>query len=1075
MSSSGSEAATSTVPSCSSVSPPAPKKRRLHAAAGSETTGHGAASQGMTAQNGAGNGQQAPPPGPGGGAPGGADGQLDEGLYSRQLYVLGREAMQRMAAANILISGLRGLGVEIAKNVILSGVKSVTLHDPGAVEVADMGAQFFLSEADVGRPRADASLNALAKLNPYVVTEVHAGELDEAVIARHGTVVLTTSSLDEQLRVADLCRQHGSALIIADTRGLFGQVFCDFGETFQVLDATGEPAQTAMVAGITRDGTVSCLDETRHGLEDGDMVTFSEVKGMVELNEAGPVKIKVTGPYTFSIGSTESYSEYVSGGLVTQVKQPQTVAFQPLREALKTPEAVPTDFGKLHLTGQYHLAFQTLHEWVKREGRLPAPWSPADAAAFIALAGEVNGTFSDRLEELDEELLKTFASVCAGEVCPVNGVIGSMVAQEVMKACSGKFMPIRQWLYFDALECLPEERAALTEAACAPQGARYDRQVAVFGRQLQAKLGDLKYFVVGAGAIGCELLKNMAMMGVGAGSGHVILTDMDLIEKSNLNRQFLFHKEHVGKAKSACAAEACKKMNPKMNVLHKLDRVGPETEAVFDDDFFEALDGVANALDNVQARVYMDRRCVYYCKPLLESGTLGTKGNVQVVLPHLTESYSSSQDPQEKSIPICTLKNFPNAIEHTIQWARDMFEGCFRVTAESAALYLLDPKFVDKTLKLPGSQPIETLDAVKKCLVDERPKVFEDCVAWARCHFQEQFSNQLRQLLFNFPADQVTSSGTPFWSPPKRCPRAIEFDAANALHVDYIVAAANLKAAVYGLPQVRDRAAIVAMARAVHVPEFTPQSGVRIATTEAEAEVMSGQMDSDVLERLRAELPPAATLRPLAVTPAEFEKDDDSNFHIDFVVACSNLRAENYEIAPSDRHETKRIAGRIIPAIATTTSLVSGLVCLELIKLAQGHVKLELYKNAFANLALPFIAFSDPIACPKLKYYEHEWTLWDRFDIDGEMTLKQFIDMFAEKHKLEISMLSQGVSMLYSFFMPPAKRNERMAMKLSDVVRTVSKKEIEPHVRALVLEMVVNDTEGEDLDVPYVKYNLPRK
>ncbi|XP_021237426.1 ubiquitin-activating enzyme E1 Y-like, partial [Numida meleagris] len=67
------------------------------------------------------------------------------------------------------------------------------------------------------------------------------------------------------------------------------------------------------------------------------------------------------------------------------------------------------------------------------------------------------------------------------------------------------------------------------------------------------------------------------------------------------------------------------------------------------------------------AGLYMDRRCVYYRKPLLESGTLGTKGNVQVVVPFLSESYSSSQDPPEKAIPICTLKNFPNAIEHTLQ------------------------------------------------------------------------------------------------------------------------------------------------------------------------------------------------------------------------------------------------------------------------------------------------------------------------------------------------------------------------------------------------------------------------
>lgn len=63
----------------------------------------------------------------------------------------------------------------------------------------------------------------------------------------------------------------------------------------------------------------------------------------------------------------------------------------------------------------------------------------------------------------------------------------------------------------------------------------------------------------------------------------------------------------------------------------------------------------------------MDRRCVIYRKPLLESGTLGTKGNTQVVIPDLTESYSSSQDPPEKETPSCTVKNFPNAINHTIE------------------------------------------------------------------------------------------------------------------------------------------------------------------------------------------------------------------------------------------------------------------------------------------------------------------------------------------------------------------------------------------------------------------------
>lgn len=72
------------------------------------------------------------------------------------------------------------------------------------------------------------------------------------------------------------------------------------------------------------------------------------------------------------------------------------------------------------------------------------------------------------------------------------------------------------------------------------------------------------------------------------------------------------------------------------------------------------------------------------------------------------------------------------------------------------------------------------------------------------------------------------------------------------------------------------------------------------------------------------------------VTPLDFEKDDDSNFHMDFIVAASNLRATNYRIPPADRHKSKLIAGKIIPAIATVTSVVSGLATLELYKLTQG-------------------------------------------------------------------------------------------------------------------------------------------
>uniref|UniRef100_D8PKV1 Ubiquitin-activating enzyme E1 1 n=1 Tax=Schizophyllum commune (strain H4-8 / FGSC 9210) TaxID=578458 RepID=D8PKV1_SCHCM len=993
---------------------------------------------------------------------------IDEGLYSRQLYVLGHEgklAMKRMAASNVLIVGMNGLGVEIAKNVILAGVKSVTIFDPEPVTVQDLGSQFFLRQEDIGRPRAEATHPRLSELNAYVPVRNLGGNAGQPItvdlIQGFQVVVLCGVPISKQLEINDWTRNNGVHFIAAETRGLFGSAFNDFGAKFTCVDPTGEQPLTGMIASVDKDkeGIVTCLEETRHGLQDGDFVTFSEVQGMTELNGCEPRKVTVKGPYTFSIGDTSNLSEYVRGGIFTQVKMPKIIEFKSLRESLKSPEFFFTDFAKFDRPPILHAGFQALSAFRDQHNRLPRPRNPEDAQAVVALAKKID-------PEADEKIISELAYEAVGDLSPLNAVIGGFVAQEVLKACSAKFHPMVQHMYFDSLESLPDQMP--TEADCQPLGTRYDGQIGVFGKAFQDKIANHRQFLVGSGAIGCEMLKNWSMLGLASGpKGIIHVTDLDTIEKSNLNRQFLFRPKDLGKFKAEVAAEAVSDMNPdlKGKILSKQEPVGPTTEEIYDEDFFANIDGVTNALDNVKARLYMDQRCVFYRKPLLESGTLGTKGNTQVVIPDLTESYASSQDPPEKETPTCTVKNFPNAINHTIEWSRSLFDDFFVKPPQAVNSYLSEPNYLESTLKYSGQQK-EQVEQLLSYLVTNKPLTFEECIVWARLQFEEKFANEIKQLLYSLPKDAVTSSGQPFWSGPKRAPDPLVFDATNPLHMEFIISAANLHAYNYGLRGETDPNLFRKVAESVIVPEFTPKSGVKVQVSENEPppQAEGGAADPDSLSELTQQLPPPSSLAGYRLSPVEFEKDDDTNHHIDFITAASNLRATNYSIQPADRHTTKQIAGKIIPAIATTTSLVTGLVCLELYKIIDGKRKLEAYKNGFVNLALPFFGFSEPIAAPKKKYGNTEWTLWDRFEFQNP-TLKEMIDWFQKEHNLEISMVSQGVSMLWSSFVGKKKSEERLPMQFSKLVEHVSKKPLPPHTKTLVVEVMASDEEGEDVEV----------
>ncbi|KAL2541456.1 Ubiquitin-activating enzyme E1 2 [Abeliophyllum distichum] len=795
---------------------------------------------------------------------------------------------------------------------------------------------------------------------------------------------------------------------------------------------------------------------------------------MKELTDGKPRKIKNARPYSFTIEEdTTNYTAYERGGIVTQVKEPKVLSFKPLKQALKDPgDFLLSDFSKFDRPPLLHLAFQALDKFVADLGRFPLAGSEEDAQKLISLVTGINNSLLDgRLEEIDQKLLRNFAFGSRAVLNPMAAMFGGIVGQEVVKACSGKFHPLFQFFYFDSVESLPSE--PLDPDDLKPLNSRYDAQISVFGSKLQKKLEDAKVFIVGSGALGCEFLKNLALMGVCCGDGgKLTVTDDDVIEKSNLSRQFLFRDWNIGQAKSTVAASAATLINPLLHVEALQNRASPDTENVFDDTFWENLSVVINALDNVTARLYIDQRCLYFQKPLLESGTLGAKCNTQMVIPHLTENYGASRDPPEKQAPMCTVHSFPHNIDHCLTWARSEFEGLLEKTPAEVNAYLSSPnEYISAMNKAGDAQARDTLERVLECLDKDRCDTFQDCITWARLKFEDHFSNRVKQLTFTFPEDAVTSSGAPFWSAPKRFPRPLQFSIHDLSHLQFVMAASILRAETFGIPipdWVSSPEKLADAVDKVIIPDFLPKKDAKIVTDEKATSLSTASIDDAAvinelvmkLERCREKLPPGYKMNPI-----QFEKDDDTNYHMDLIAGFANMRARNYSIPEVDKLKAKFIAGRIIPAIATSTAMATGFVCLELYKVLDRQHKLEDYRNTFANLALPLFSMAEPVPPKVIKHQDMSWTIWDRWILKDNPSLRELLQWLKNKG-LNAYSISYGSCLLYNSMFP--RHKERMDRKLVDLVKDVAKAELPTYRRHFDIVVACEDDEDNDIDIPQI-------
>ncbi|KAL0586526.1 hypothetical protein ABG067_003913 [Albugo candida] len=399
----------------------------------------------------------------------------------------------------------------------------------------------------------------------------------------------------------------------------------------------------------------------------------------------------------------------------------------------------------------------------------------------------------------------------------------------------------------------------------------------VLGEETYNTIQNAKILVVGAGGIGCELLKNLVL----SGFINLHIIDLDTIDVSNLNRQFLFRSKHVTKSKAMIAKEVVNSFNPNAKIQAHYKNV---KSSEFGIPFFKEFSLVFNALDNIDARKHVNRLCLSTNIPLIESGTTGYLGQVSVIRKGETECYECTPKITSKVYPICTIRSTPDKIVHCIVWAKECYKLLFGKMEDS--MLWEDPNGHETSTFMPlVTRSISMdFDDIQVC----------EQYAWGvfRGLFEHEIKKKIEMNLYK------TAEKTP-----------------NPLVLEDIVDIALLseRNRLYNSGQVAE-------------PTVSGEQDPRDIWS---LSMCVEYFQSCIVRMLHKE----ATRQHLGI----FEFDKDDSLAMEFITAAANLRAAVFNIPRVSFFNCKGIAGNIVPAIATTNAIVAGLQVLEAFRILQGH------------------------------------------------------------------------------------------------------------------------------------------
>lgn len=531
----------------------------------------------------------------------------------------------------------------------------------------------------------------------------------------------------------------------------------------------------------------------------------------------------------------------------------------------------------------------------------------------------------------------------------------------------------------------------------------------VLGADRYSKIRSSKVLMVGAGGIGCELLKNLVL----SGFGEIHIVDLDTVTLSNLNRQFLFRVLDIDELKSLTVARAVQSFNYfDTKLIPHHGNVMNLTQ--FPIEWWGQFDYIYNALDNLEARRHVNKMALFLSKPLMESGTTGFDGQIQPIFPHITECFECQVKATPVTFPVCTIRSTPSQPVHCIVWAKEyLFNQLFGEAADSQVNQAELSKETDDEEEIQRIlSEANELSALKSTVREE--------------HFPYDL---IRKVYKNDVEKSLRLES--LWKSRQK-PEPLEFDT-----------------------------------------QYSQELAKLLDNPESELLLTSDTKDWSTLENLYVLVKSTIALQKrliLGESLISFDKDDEDT--LNFVSAAANLRSHVFHIENKTKFDIKQIAGNIIPAIATTNAIISGFSNLGSLSHFGNATNAGKSKAVFISIKPNKRATSALVEKPNPKCASCGITSKAIVNISKsalELTLQDFIDALSSKYGYsgDISIILGSSRLIYDYDF-----EDNVDKKLKDIKGFADNEVIliqDDDDELQNLELLIHLQETGDLELPDVK------